>query len=123
VRGRHDTSQRDERHLRLGHLDRALGGHGCRDLLRHLRPDEDGHAPNGHAHCRGGRAAVAVALSAAPFGLADAVLLADALCIADALRLAEAGADSLLIGETLMRSQNILADLPQFRAPTVERLG
>ncbi|WP_395743695.1 indole-3-glycerol phosphate synthase TrpC [Prosthecobacter sp.] len=37
---------------------------------------------------------------------------------ADAARLAAAGADSLLIGETLMRSQNILADLPLFRAPT-----
>jgi indole-3-glycerol phosphate synthase len=42
---------------------------------------------------------------------------------ADAIRLADAGADSLLIGETLMRSQNILADLPQFRAPTPERHG
>ena len=37
---------------------------------------------------------------------------------ADALRLAAAGADSLLIGETLMRSSNILVDLPQFRAST-----
>ena len=37
---------------------------------------------------------------------------------ADALRLANAGADSLLIGETLMRSSNILIDLPQFRATT-----
>ena len=41
---------------------------------------------------------------------------------ADAARLAAAGADSLLIGETLMRSQNILVDLPQFRAATGEAL-
>lgn len=33
---------------------------------------------------------------------------------ADARRLAAAGADALLIGETLMRSQNLLADLPAF---------
>lgn len=33
---------------------------------------------------------------------------------ADAERLAAAGADALLIGETLMRSQNLLVDLPQF---------
>ena len=39
----------------------------------------------------------------------------------DAIRLAEAGADALLIGETLMRSSNILADLPQYRAPVPER--
>jgi len=32
-------------------------------------------------------------------------------------RLAEAGADALLVGETLMRSANILADLPALRAP------
>lgn len=36
---------------------------------------------------------------------------------ADAERLAEAGADALLVGETLMRSTNILADLPALRAP------
>lgn len=36
--------------------------------------------------------------------------------IADAERLAAAGADSLLIGETLMRSPDILADLPTFRS-------
>ncbi|HCN27206.1 MAG TPA: indole-3-glycerol phosphate synthase TrpC [Verrucomicrobiales bacterium] len=36
---------------------------------------------------------------------------------ADAARLAEAGADALLVGETLMRSANILADLPALRAP------
>ena len=35
---------------------------------------------------------------------------------ADAERLAEAGADALLVGETLMRSTNILADLPALRA-------
>lgn len=34
---------------------------------------------------------------------------------ADAERLAEAGADALLVGETLMRSTNILADLPALR--------
>jgi len=34
----------------------------------------------------------------------------------DAARLAEAGADALLVGETLMRSQNILVDLPALRA-------
>ena len=39
-------------------------------------------------------------------------------CLLGAIRLADAGADSLLIGETLMRSQNILVDLPQFRAST-----
>ncbi|GAA5133223.1 indole-3-glycerol phosphate synthase TrpC [Prosthecobacter algae] len=35
---------------------------------------------------------------------------------ADAARLAEAGADALLVGETLMRSQNIMVDLPALRA-------
>ncbi len=35
---------------------------------------------------------------------------------ADAERLAEAGADALLVGETLMRSSNILLDLPALRA-------
>ncbi len=35
---------------------------------------------------------------------------------ADAERLAEAGADALLVGETLMRSSNILVDLPALRA-------
>ena len=35
---------------------------------------------------------------------------------ADAERLAEAGADALLVGETLMRSTNILVDLPALRA-------
>lgn len=35
---------------------------------------------------------------------------------ADAARLADAGADALLVGETLMRSQNILHDLPALRA-------
>ncbi len=34
---------------------------------------------------------------------------------ADAERLAEAGADALLVGETLMRSSNILVDLPALR--------
>ena len=34
--------------------------------------------------------------------------------VADAERLAEAGVDALLIGETLMRSPNLLVDLPQF---------
>ena len=34
----------------------------------------------------------------------------------DAARLAEAGADALLVGETLMRSQNILVDLPALRS-------
>ncbi|HEY1082011.1 MAG TPA: indole-3-glycerol phosphate synthase TrpC [Prosthecobacter sp.] len=34
----------------------------------------------------------------------------------DACRLAAAGADALLVGETLMRSQNILLDLPALRA-------
>lgn len=35
---------------------------------------------------------------------------------ADAERLATAGADALLVGETLMRSANILADLPALKA-------
>lgn len=35
---------------------------------------------------------------------------------ADAERLAAAGADALLVGETLMRSRNILADLPALKA-------
>lgn len=35
---------------------------------------------------------------------------------ADAERLAEAGADALLVGETLMRSTHILVDLPALRA-------
>lgn len=35
---------------------------------------------------------------------------------ADAERLATAGADALLVGETLMRSRNILADLPALKA-------
>jgi len=34
--------------------------------------------------------------------------------VADAERLAEAGVDALLIGETLMRSPNLLVDLPRF---------
>lgn len=34
----------------------------------------------------------------------------------DAARLAEAGADALLVGETLMRSSNIMIDLPALRA-------
>ena len=37
---------------------------------------------------------------------------------ADAVRLAEAGANALLVGETLMRSANILVDLPALRVPT-----
>ena len=37
---------------------------------------------------------------------------------ADALRLAEAGANALLVGETLMRSSNIMLDLPALRVPT-----
>ncbi len=40
---------------------------------------------------------------------------------ADALRLAEAGADSLLVGETLMRSQNIMVDLAALRVGTLPR--
>jgi indole-3-glycerol phosphate synthase len=35
-------------------------------------------------------------------------------CVADAERLAEAGADALLIGETLMRSPNLLVELPAY---------
>ncbi|MBK8090487.1 MAG: indole-3-glycerol phosphate synthase TrpC [Verrucomicrobiaceae bacterium] len=35
----------------------------------------------------------------------------------DAARLAEAGADALLVGETLMRSANVMIDLPALRAP------
>jgi indole-3-glycerol phosphate synthase len=34
--------------------------------------------------------------------------------VADAERLAEAGADALLIGETLMRSPNLLVELPAY---------
>ena len=37
---------------------------------------------------------------------------------ADAFRLAEAGANALLVGETLMRSSNIMLDLPALRVPT-----
>jgi indole-3-glycerol phosphate synthase len=36
---------------------------------------------------------------------------------ADAERLAAAGADALLVGETLMRSPNVLVDLPALRVP------
>jgi indole-3-glycerol phosphate synthase len=41
--------------------------------------------------------------------------------VADAQRLAEAGADALLVGETLMRSPNIMVDLPALRVPVAPR--
>ncbi|MBX7208784.1 MAG: indole-3-glycerol phosphate synthase TrpC [Verrucomicrobiaceae bacterium] len=46
----------------------------------------------------------------------DVVLVSESgiKSVADAERLAAAGADALLIGETLMRSDNLLVDLPQF---------
>ena len=53
----------------------------------------------------------------------DVVLVAESgiKTVADAIRLAEAGADALLVGETLMRSPNILIDLPALRVPTAPR--
>jgi indole-3-glycerol phosphate synthase len=40
---------------------------------------------------------------------------------ADAMRLAAAGADALLVGETLMRSGNVMVDLPALRVPVPDR--
>jgi indole-3-glycerol phosphate synthase len=53
----------------------------------------------------------------------DVVLVAESgiKTVADAIRLAEAGADALLVGETLMRSPNIMVDLPALRVPTAPR--
>ena len=53
----------------------------------------------------------------------DVVLVAESgiKTVADAQRLAEAGADALLVGETLMRSPNIMVDLPALRVPTAPR--
>lgn len=53
----------------------------------------------------------------------DVVLVAESgiKTVADAQRLAEAGADALLVGETLMRSPNIMIDLPALRVPTAPR--
>jgi len=53
----------------------------------------------------------------------DVVLVAESgiKTVADAVRLAEAGADALLVGETLMRSPNIMVDLPALRVPTAPR--
>ena len=53
----------------------------------------------------------------------DVVLVAESgiKTVADAIRLAEAGADALLVGETLMRSPNIMIDLPALRVPTAPR--
>lgn len=53
----------------------------------------------------------------------DIVLVAESgiKTVADAHRLAEAGADALLVGETLMRSPNLLVDLPALRVPTAPR--
>ena len=53
----------------------------------------------------------------------DVVLVAESgiKTVADAQRLAEAGADALLVGETLMRSQNIMVDLPALRVPVAPR--
>lgn len=47
----------------------------------------------------------------------DVILVAESgiKTVADAERLAAAGADALLVGETLMRSGNILVDLPALR--------
>ncbi|MCB1209365.1 MAG: indole-3-glycerol phosphate synthase TrpC [Verrucomicrobiales bacterium] len=41
----------------------------------------------------------------------------------DAARVAAAGADALLVGETLMRSQNLLVDLPALLAPKLGWTG
>jgi indole-3-glycerol phosphate synthase len=48
----------------------------------------------------------------------DIILVAESgiKTVADAERLARCGADALLVGETLMRSSNILHDLPALRA-------
>jgi len=53
----------------------------------------------------------------------DVVLVAESgiKTVADAQRLAEAGADALLVGETLMRSPNIMIDLPALRVPVAPR--
>jgi indole-3-glycerol phosphate synthase len=53
----------------------------------------------------------------------DVVLVAESgiKTVADAIRLAEAGADALLVGETLMRSPNIMVDLPALRVPVAPR--
>lgn len=53
----------------------------------------------------------------------DVVLVAESgiKTVADAQRLAEAGADALLVGETLMRSANIMVDLPALRVPVAPR--
>jgi indole-3-glycerol phosphate synthase len=53
----------------------------------------------------------------------DVVLVAESgiKTVADAIRLAEAGADALLVGETLMRSPNIMIDLPALRVPVATR--
>jgi len=53
----------------------------------------------------------------------DVVLVAESgiKTVADAQRLAEAGADALLVGETLMRSPNIMVDLPAMRVPVAPR--
>ncbi|MBL9183544.1 MAG: indole-3-glycerol phosphate synthase TrpC [Verrucomicrobiaceae bacterium] len=53
----------------------------------------------------------------------DVVLVAESgiKTVADAQRLAEAGADALLVGETLMRSPNIMVDLPALRVPVAPR--
>ena len=53
----------------------------------------------------------------------DVVLVAESgiKTVADAIRLAEAGADALLVGETLMRSPNIMIDLPALRVPVAPR--
>jgi indole-3-glycerol phosphate synthase len=53
----------------------------------------------------------------------DVVLVAESgiKTVADAQRLAEAGADALLVGETLMRSSNIMVDLPALRVPVAPR--
>jgi indole-3-glycerol phosphate synthase len=47
----------------------------------------------------------------------DIILVAESgiKTVSDAERLAAAGADALLVGETLMRSQNVLVDLPALR--------
>jgi indole-3-glycerol phosphate synthase len=53
----------------------------------------------------------------------DIVLVAESgiKTVADAQRLADAGADALLVGETLMRSPNIMIDLPALRVPVAPR--
>jgi indole-3-glycerol phosphate synthase len=53
----------------------------------------------------------------------DIILVAESgiKTVADAERLAACGADALLVGETLMRSANILHDLPALRVLKPER--